>query len=150
MGELGFCRLQDITSYLTQQLIADIHVDSGISLLLVRLLHNKILYAVLASLRCYLSFLDIVTFTAVVPFFLLPLILYALLAKRWRKVIWFAQLLLPIFFIVASTYLTLPQKILIYRIYYGSMTAVGLCKLILNHKLYQISKKWYKQTHFKG
>jgi len=134
MGELGFCSIHDIQVYLTEQLRSDIFVDQNVPLLLVRMLHNKWLYTFGASLRCYLSFWDTITYSQVVSVFLLPLILYGLFARRWRRFLWLMQLVMPLFFLFNPLNLSLGEKIFWFRVYYVFLALVGFIKLVINFK----------------
>ena len=129
MGELGFCTIADLTQYLRHNLAIDLAVYSGTPLVLVRLLHNKILYTLLPWIRCYLSYFDTITYGNFMPVLLIPFILYGLLTNPGRKWLWPVQLLLPFFFIINPLYLGLEPKVQIFSGYYYTLAGVGIIKL---------------------
>lgn len=130
MGELGFCNINDILKSISTQLLTDITTDVGWPLFLIRMLHNKLYYGVFYSLRCYLLYLDTYQLSLFISPVLYPFIVYALYGKKWRKIIWFAVLLMPILYIYFSSRIGLGEKIVVFKIFYIFISILGLLKLV--------------------
>jgi hypothetical protein len=128
MGELGFCTARDILHIIQVSLISDITTDGNVSLWLIRLLHNKAVFMLWYSARCYGAYFDITQIMRIIPVILLPYIMVALTSGKKRRWIWLAQLLFPLPLIIISN-LGLGLRIELFKWYYLALSAIGAIKL---------------------
>lgn len=124
-----FCSTNGIFQHVYESLIADITSDSGVSFFIVRMLHNKPVYTLILSLRCYLHFFDPYVFATITSPFIVPLIYLGLLKLLKNKLALFSILLFPVFTIFILRYI-LPDFYIILKIYYLLIAIYGLFVLI--------------------
>lgn len=141
MGELNFCHLKDILAVVHNQLISDITTDTGLPLILIRILHNKLVGGLLNSFRCYVLYLDLGQVTRFVSPFLLPFMVFALLGKWKRKLIWTIVLIYPLVFILRGNFLNLGDKIMAFKIFFMTLSLVGFVKMVRTVNLKSHSQK---------
>lgn len=134
MGELNFCTLADIFKTAYEQLINDLSLDLHLPYFISRLFHNRLFFLIVPSLRCYILYFDMSQLVRYVPRILIPFILYAFWEKRFRKVLFSMQLLLPFFFIVNPFNITLGSRIYIFGGYYSLIGLLGAIKLFTREK----------------
>ncbi|OGG00045.1 hypothetical protein A3D78_06555 [Candidatus Gottesmanbacteria bacterium RIFCSPHIGHO2_02_FULL_39_14] len=132
MGELGFCHYSDVFQAVTGGLISDITADSGVPIFLVRSLHNKLLYMVIYSLKCYLIYFDFSQVLKFISPFLLPFIIYALLGEKGRKRVILLFLVFPIIFIFLLKNLQIGTKIYVFQGFYITIGIIGCLKIVIN------------------
>lgn len=130
MGELSFCNYSDIRPFVLAILETDISGDRGVPFLLIRMLHNKILYTVLFSIKCYLNYFDFAQILSFVSAFLVPFILFAIIERRWRKQIIIFTLIIPVIFIFLFKNLEIGWKIYIFQEVYILLAFTGAIKVI--------------------
>lgn len=132
MGEIGFCTTGDILKEVATLIISDITTDVDIPFFLIRALHNKPLYFFLTSLRCYFQYLDTTQLAIFVSPFLYPFIVFALLNKKWRRLILISFIFFPLIFIFNPFSWSLGTKIYIYQGYFMILAVVGFVKAFLS------------------
>ena len=131
MGELGFCTIPDILKQIQTQFIIDITTDSNMPISFMRILHNKLFYGLFFTLRCYFGYLDpfqVLRFTSPI---ILALVIYAIIEKRYRKIILITIFIMPVFFILNPLRINLEAKIMYYKYYFWIIAMIGLVKIIV-------------------
>jgi hypothetical protein len=130
MGELGFCKYQDIIQEIYRRLAMDLTVDGNTPLILTRFLHNKPIFTINQSLNCYLGYLDLNMWADYISPILYPFILSALFLKEKRKIIWILFLSFPFYFIFFN-HITIGDKILLYKAIMILFSILGFIKILL-------------------
>lgn len=120
-----FCSTEGIIQHIFQSLLADITNDVGVSFIIIRFLHNKLIYGLILSFRCYLQFFDPYVFAVTTTSFIVPLIYMGLFKLAKNKFFLLVILLFPLFIILLLRRI-IPDFYPILKIYYILIALYGL------------------------
>lgn len=132
-----FCTTGGIINQIYQSLLADITADIGTPLIIIRFLHNKPLYLVILSLKCYLHFFDPYVLATIITPFILPFIYYGMYRLIKHKI---ALIFISSFPIITILFIRRYTETfyLVLKIYYLTIGFSGLF-LLLKKKFNKVS-----------